>query len=122
MQSSPSYTRTAVALHWIIAAAVLAQVALGWWMLGIPKEPVGLRAGWFNLHKSIGLSIALLVLVRLAWRARHPAPPLADAPAWQRHAAHVTHALLYLCLLVQPASGLAGSLFTRYPVKYFGMQ
>jgi cytochrome b561 len=122
MHATPDrYTRTAIALHWLVALGVLAQVALGWWMLGVPKEPPGLRAGWFNLHKSIGLTLGLLVLVRLAWRARHPAPALAGVAPWQRHASRTVHALLYMCLLVQPLSGLFGSLFTRYPIKYFGM-
>ncbi|MBK0392012.1 cytochrome b [Ramlibacter algicola] len=122
MHATPDrYTRTAIALHWLVALGVLAQVALGWWMLDIPKEPPGLRAGWFNLHKSIGLTLGLLVLARLAWRARHPAPALAGVAPWQRHASRTVHALLYMCLLVQPLSGLFGSLFTRYPIKYFGM-
>jgi cytochrome b561 len=116
------YTNVAVALHWLIAILIVMQLTLGWTMIEIPKEPVGVRAAWFNLHKSIGITIALLVLARLAWRVRHPAPPLPPAvPAWQRRAAFASHALLYVCLLGMPLAGFLGSTFSGYPIKYFGI-
>lgn len=116
-----AYTRAAIAIHWLIALALVGQLALGWWMLDIPKSPPGLRAGWFNLHKSIGITLALLVLLRIAWRARRPVAPDASLPRWQRSAARLTHAALYASMLVVPLSGYLGSTFTRYPVKYFGL-
>jgi len=63
-------------MHWILAIALFAQLALGWWMLELPKSPPGLRAGWFNVHKSIGMTIGLLMLARLGWRLSHVAPAL----------------------------------------------
>lgn len=117
----PVYTRTAVVLHWLIAAGIVAQIALGLWMIGIPKDPPGVRAWWFNLHKSIGLTLGVLILARVAWRITHPAPPLPSTlPRWQRVAATATHHLLYLCMIVQPLSGYLGSSFTRYPIVFFG--
>ena len=115
------YTRTAVALHWVIAAAVFVQIALGAWMIGIPKSPPGVRAYWFNMHKSIGITIGVLVLLRLLWRLAHrpPALPQTVAP-WQRVAARFSHWGLYVCMIVMPVSGYLGSSFTKYPVKYFG--
>lgn len=119
---SARYTATAIALHWLVAALVLGQLALGWWMIDLPKSPPGLRAGWFNVHKSIGLTIGLLMLARLWWRARHPAPPLPESlPRWQVLAARANHAALYACLLLMPLSGYLGSVFSGYPIKYFGM-
>ncbi|HEU0199683.1 MAG TPA: cytochrome c peroxidase [Burkholderiaceae bacterium] len=116
------YTSVAILLHWLIAAGVLGQIALGWWMIDIPKLPPGVRAYWFNLHKSIGLTIALLVFVRILWRLAHRPPPLPNAvPAWQRRAAAVNHALLYGCLVVMPLAGYLGSTFSGYPIKYFGI-
>lgn len=116
------YGTVAIALHWAVAVLVLGQIALGWWMLELPKSPPGLRADWFNLHKSLGLTIGLLVLLRLAWRWRHPAPALpASLPRWQARAARISHFLLYACLIAQPLVGYLGSSFTRYPVKYFGL-
>ena len=116
-----SYSRTAIVLHWLIALLVLGQLALGWWMIDIPKQPVGVRAWWFNLHKSIGITIGVLVIVRIYWRLTHPAPPLPDTlPSWQRAAAKVSHFGLYACLLIMPVTGYLGSNFTKYPIKYFG--
>src|SRR5579862_3347911 len=89
---TPVYTRTAVVLHWLIGICVLAQIALGLWMLTIPKSPPGVRAYWFNMHKSIGITLALLIFARLLWRLAHRAPPLpATMPDWQRSAAKASH-------------------------------
>ena len=115
------YSRIAVVLHWAIALVLFAEVVLGWWMLDVPKAPPGLRAGWFNLHKSIGLTIALIVLARMAWRATHVMADADFLAPWQRTVAQLTHGLLYGCMLVMPVTGYLGSTFTRYPVKYFGM-
>jgi len=114
------YGGAAIALHWLLVLALVGQVALGWWMLDLPKSPPGLRAGWFNVHKSIGASIGILVLVRLAWRLAHPVPPHGALPAWQRRAATWSHRLLYACMLLLPLSGFLGSSFSGYPVKLFG--
>lgn len=110
-----------MALHWAVALLALAQVALGWWMIGIPKEPPGFRAGWFNLHKSIGITIGVLMLARLAWRLAHRPPPFpASMPRWQALAARANHRALYACLIAQPIVGYLGSSFTKYPIKFFG--
>jgi cytochrome b561 len=114
------YTTTAIVLHWIVALAVIAQIALGWWMQSIPKQPPGIRADAFNLHKSIGLTILMLMAVRLAWRATHAPPPPVTMPAWQAFAARANHWLLYACLLLQPMSGYIGSAVSGYPVRYVG--
>jgi cytochrome b561 len=111
-----------MALHWIIAALALAQIALGWWMLDIPKTPVGIRAGWFNLHKSIGLTVGVLMLARLGWRLGHRPPPLPESmPRWQARVAQASHGLLYAAVIAQPIVGYLGSSFTAYPIKYFGL-
>lgn len=116
-----SYTRTAIVLHWLIAAGVLAQIALGAWMVGIPKSPPGVRAWWFNVHKSIGITLGVLVVARLLWRLAHRAPALPAAlPRWQKLAAGVSHAGLYACMVLMPLTGYLGSSFTTYPIRYFG--
>src|SRR5688572_5952950 len=97
------YTRTAVTLHLLIALGVIAQLALGWWMIDIPQSPPGVRAYWFNIHKSIGLTLGVLILVRIGWRLTHRPPALPDTiPAWQRIAARTSHLLLYACMLAMP--------------------
>jgi cytochrome b561 len=122
MSRSSAYTRVAVLLHWIIAALVIAQASWGWWMQGIAKQPPGVRADAFNLHKSVGLVILGLMLVRLAWRLSHPPPPLEGLPRWQAAAAATTHRLLYAALFVMPLSGYLGSVFSGYPVRWFGVR
>jgi len=120
--SPQRYDRFAVILHWTVGLAVLGQFALGWWMLELPKGGDGTRAWWFNVHKSIGITLAAFVVLRLSWRATHAAPALpAGMPAWQRLAASASHAGLYACMLILPLSGYLGSSFSRYPIKYFGM-
>ena len=115
------YTRTAIALHWLIALAVIVQFCWGWWMQGIPKQPPGIRADAFNLHKSVGMTILMLMSVRLLWRWGHPPPAFPAMPKWQAALAHVVHATLYAVLLLHPLSGYLGSVFSGYPVKLFGM-
>ncbi len=121
MNNSARYTRVAIVLHWLIALGVIWQIAIGWSMIEIPKSPPGVRAYWFNIHKSIGLTLGMLILLRIVWRLTHGAPPLpATLPAWQRLAARASHFGLYACMIIMPLSGYLGSSFTKYPIKYFG--
>jgi cytochrome b561 len=115
------YTRTAIALHWLVAVLVIAQFVWGWWMQEIPKQPPGPRAAAFNLHKSFGLVIFALMLLRLGWRMTHRAPTLHDLPGWQQMLARATHVTLYAALLAMPIAGYLGSVFSGYPVKWFGV-
>jgi cytochrome b561 len=118
---SMRYDRTAVFLHWTIGLAILGQFALGVLMQEVPKGSDGARAAWFNVHKSIGITLGALVVLRLLWRASHAPPPLpARLPAWQSVGAKASHYGLYACMLVMPLSGYLGSTFSGYPIKYFG--
>ena len=119
-EQATRYTKTAIVLHWLIAAAVLGLIGWGWWMQTIPKSPTGPRVDAFNLHKSVGMTVLLLMLARIAWRAGHPPPPFVPMPQWQAQLARAVHLLLYVCLIVQPLSGYLGSAFSGYPVRFFG--
>lgn len=121
MNSQSRYTTVAIVLHWLVAAIVLAQFPLGWWMQEIPKQPPGPRVEAFNLHKSIGFVILALMMVRIAWRLGHPSPPLPAMPRWQARLAGATHLLLYAVLVALPVTGYLGSAFSGYPVKFFGL-
>jgi cytochrome b561 len=115
------YTNVAIVLHWLIALGVFALVGVAWYMVGIPKGAPE-RAFWFNLHKSIGTTVGVLVLIRIWWRLNHKPPVLpASMPAWEVTAAKISHALLYACLIVMPLTGFIASQFTKYGVKYFGL-
>jgi cytochrome b561 len=114
------YTATAVVLHWVIAALLIAEFAHGWWMQEIPKVPTGVRASAFNVHKSVGLLLLALALIRLGWRIAHRPPALPPLPRWQALAAQTNHALLYATMFVLPLSGYLGSVFSGYPILWFG--
>ena len=120
--SQHTYNRVAIILHWVLALALIGQFGFGLWMEEIPKDPPGVRAFWFNLHKSVGLLVGLLVLWRMGWRITHSVPPdLPDTPAWQAKLAQLTHGLMYLVMLAIPVTGFLGSSFSKYPVKFFGL-
>lgn len=115
------YTGIAMALHWIVVVLVLTLIGLGLYMTDIPKGTPD-RSFFYNLHKSIGLTTGIVVLIRLWWRAKNPPPPLpASVPAWQVRASKLSHAMLYMCLVLMPVAGFSASQFTKYGVTYFGM-
>lgn len=114
------YGAVAQLLHWVIVALVITQFVLGFSAQGLP---IGIeRFVLLVRHKSIGMTILVLVLVRLAWRAYSPAPPLpAGMSAPQRLAAHMSHALLYGLLLVLPVVGWITSSASHLTVTWFGL-
>jgi cytochrome b561 len=114
-----------IALHWVMALLILAQLALGLWMVDLPKDSTGARAGWFNLHKSLGIMLLALAAIRLAHLLKRlhqgrrlPAP---SASPLLNEAARFTHAMLYLLMLTVPLAGLLGSVWSKYPIRFFGL-
>ncbi len=95
-------------LHWGIALAILGMLVLGTW---IDRMTPDLSNFWlFGLHKSIGLTILVLVLVRLAWHRYSPPPVLrAMQHQWELCLARTVHGSLYLLLLAIPLTGWAAS-------------
>lgn len=121
MEAPERYTRTAAALHWLLAALLLAQIAFGWYLEEIPRGTPP-RTIYVNLHKSTGMLLGLIILFRLYWRLTHPAPPLpASMPAWERMAARVSHIGLYACMLIMPLSGYIASNFSKWGVNFFNV-
>jgi cytochrome b561 len=119
METAGRYTGTAILLHWLLVLALAAQVGFGWFLEDVPRGTPA-RTVYVNLHKSTGMVIGLLILLRLYWRLRHPAPALpASMPAWERAAARGSHVLLYACMVVMPASGYIASNFSKYGVNFF---
>jgi cytochrome b561 len=113
------YTRTAIALHWLLAIALIAQVFFGWYLEDIPRGTPA-RGMWVNWHKTAGLLLWVLVLIRLVWRLGHRAPPLpAEMPVWQRQAANLSHFVLYGCMFLMPISGYVASNFSKHGLKLF---
>lgn len=118
--SAPRYTRTAIALHWLMAALLLAVLALGFYMHDLPLSPHKLQL--YAWHKWAGVSAFVLVLVRLGWRASHRPPALpAGMAAAQRALAQTGHAALYLLMLAIPLSGWLMSSAKGVQTVYFGV-
>jgi len=144
MSVSNRYTKTAVVLHWLIAIAIFGMFALGWYMSELPKEgpkqmafdlfdlgiytwqlseEATVRTFYFNLHKSIGVTLLALVIFRLLWRISHKPPALLTSySAFERKLATGAHHLLYLLMIVLPVSGLLMTLYSKYGLKWFGLE
>lgn len=100
------YTNVAVAIHWITAILVIGQVAGGFLFESMERGPE--RAQIFTLHKTFGVTILLLSLIRLGWRVANPPPPYPDdMPRWERMAGTWNHRIFYVLLLALPLTGLA---------------
>lgn len=138
-----NYTKTAIILHWLIALGIIIMFGLGWYMTDLPKEgpkamaydlfdwgvytwqlsePASPRTFYFNLHKSIGITILALVLFRIYWRLTHRPPALlASLQAWEKKLATWGHKALYVMMFAVPVSGLIMSMLSKYGVKWFGI-
>jgi cytochrome b561 len=115
------YDRIAIALHWLLAFALLAQVALGFYLQEVPRNTPA-RSWWVNLHKSTGLVLLALILVRLGWRLSHRPPPLpAFVSSVQQRLAAWGHGLLYGLMLALPLTGYIASNFSKWGVKFFNV-
>ena len=119
-ETAPRYTGVAQALHWITTLLVLAILPIAWVMTALPEHSA--RAGpLFALHKSLGVTIFLIVAARLLWRGLNPPPPLAGEPPWVKVASKVSHWLLYAVLLGMPISGYVMSASGDEGVALFGL-
>jgi cytochrome b561 len=115
------YTRTAIALHWILAVAIAGQIVFGWYLNTVPRGTPE-RSLFVNLHKSTGLTLGLLIIVRFTWRWLHQPPPLpSSVPTWERIAADASHRLMYACMLIMPVTGYIASNFSEWGVRYFNV-
>ena len=121
VQNLERYSTFAILMHWLMALLIFTMFGLGWYMVELPEKSPE-RAWFLALHKSIGLTIALLALIRLGWRLTHKPPALPEIIAyWKRKLANVTHHLLYVLMFVQPVSGCISSSFSGYKTKFWGM-
>lgn len=137
------YTKTAIVLHWLIAIVIIGMFALGWFMSELPKdapkeaaydlfnlgvytwqlaEPASPRTFYFNLHKSIGVTLLALIAIRVYWRVTHRPPALLSSlKAWERKLATAGHHLLYVLMVAMPVTGLLQAVYSKYGVKWFGL-
>jgi cytochrome b561 len=105
------------------------MIGLGLFMVELPKKselPPGeesVRAFYFLLHKSLGLTAAILIAVRIVWRLTHKAPPLPDTISkLQQMAASSVHWLLYVLMIAMPLTGYLQSMYSKYPTYFWGIK
>ncbi|MDB5988558.1 MAG: prokaryotic cytochrome b561 family protein [Nevskia sp.] len=104
-------------LHWTMALMIIAMLFIGAAMVSTVSTAHSTLVAW---HRPIGSAILLLVLLRIVVRLRHPPPALpSDIPAWQRHAARLSHWLLYALMIAMPLIGWAMLAAGGYPVQIF---
>ncbi len=141
--ASTRYTKTAVILHGLIALIIFFMFFLGWFMHEIPKdaakqatfdvfnlgiihwnvaEAASPRTFYYNLHKSIGITVFGLILFRIFWRIKHTPPAmLTSYKAWERKLATGTHHFLYLLMISMPLTGFIMAINSKYGVMWFGL-
>lgn len=124
ISTAQSYTRTAKALHWLVALFILTNLVIGLRMEHFPgyahKSPEW--NGILFWHGSIGALVLWLAVARIIWRTGHRPPPLPGSiPTWQVWMAHSVHALLYLAMLALPLSGYAHRVAGNHAVSFFGL-
>ena len=114
------YSTPAVVLHWLVALLIFAGFPLGLYMVDLPLSPDKLKL--YSYHKWIGITVLLLVAVRVSWRLTHVPPPLpASVAAWQRHASALVHGLLYVLMIAIPLSGWLMSSAKGFQTVWFGV-
>jgi cytochrome b561 len=102
------YSGVAITLHWLIALLLIGQLAGGFYMHGLPREQAELKFELYQLHKSFGITILLLTLLRILWRLTHTPPPLPDRmPEWEKFLARAAHFGFYALLIALPLVGWA---------------
>lgn len=120
MKLTFGYTRTAIALHWVLAAGLTVLFGVGFYMHGLPLSPMKLKV--YSWHKWAGVTLFILASFRIVWRITHRPPPLPlQTPRWQEIIAENTHRLLYFLMLAIPISGWLMSSAKGFQTVYFGV-
>src|SRR6478672_949445 len=106
-------------LHWVVVLLILVMAWIGLRMGGMPNGPD--KISTYAMHKSIGITILVLVLLRIGWRLYAGAPDgLPGTPRWQERIASLTHLALYALLLAMPLSGWVVNSASGFPLQWFG--
>ena len=118
--STEAYGILAQALHWCLALLIFTQLGLGIYAANLPLSLARLR--WLSNHKSLGLTILALLLLRLLWRCIDRPPALPGAmPGWERRAASAMHGALYLVPVLAILVGWLHASAAGLSVNWFGL-
>jgi cytochrome b561 len=106
-------------LHWLIALLIVGLGILG--LVMVEMVPSFDKLKVFALHKSVGITVLVLVGLRFVWRLAHRAPPPVPAPHWQQVSATLVHGALYVLMFVMPLSGWLFNSAANFPLQWFGL-
>lgn len=102
---SERYTSVAIALHWLIALAIIGLVLGGWYMTDLPDGAPGQYA-LYQLHKSVGITVLLLTVARIIWRVMNPPPSHpSEMAGWETMLSHIVHMAFYALMILLPLTG-----------------
>lgn len=116
------YNTAAKTLHWLIAGAIVVQVFLGWWMNEWVPDHSKIQDQIQTVHISLGVTILLLVLIRIAVRLIWPPPPLpVGTPGWAKVGAMASHTIFYLLMVILPLTGWIIVSLETDPIHLWGL-
>ena len=117
MTARLQYGPIAKILHWLVVALLLVQYAIGWLMPDIHR---GMKPGApMTFHISVGITLLVLIVLRLVWRLTHPVAPESLLPPWQRPSSEAVHWLLYVLVLATTMTGWLFASFRGWGVPFF---
>ena len=120
--SADRYGLVAMVLHWTMALAIITLLAIGVFMVRLTPGS-SLQFEVYQLHKSVGITVLVLSLLRLAWRLFNPAPPLpTNLQPWEKGLARFTHIGFYVLMIALPLSGwmMVSASVWNIPTVIFG--
>jgi cytochrome b561 len=121
LSSEARYDSALRILHWAMAAIIFTAIALGVIAAFLPRG-VAPRVELLTIHKSLGMTALVLIVLRVAWRLVVGAPPYAAAlGAFSRFGAHAAHLALYALMIVMPLTGYVDSVVGGHPTSWFGL-
>jgi cytochrome b561 len=118
--NSQSWGSVSIGLHWLTFVLILSLGIIGTLMTDLPNGPLKIQI--YTLHKSFGLTVLALSMLRLLWRLLSKTPGvIPNTPSWQAMIAKLTHAAMYVLLFAIPLSGWLYNSAAGFPLKYFGL-
>jgi cytochrome b561 len=122
MSPSGRYRPAVITLHWLIAALILIQIGLGWYMNIVLPDHSPAQDRIQDLHISLGLTTLLLILVRIGIRIAMPPPSAVSGLApWERVLSNIVHLLFYVLMLALPLTGWALLTVRHHPIQFWGV-
>ncbi len=143
MSTTQKYSKPSIILHGLTGLIIFIMFAIGWYMAELPKdaaktatldlfdlgvytmqfaEAITPRTFYFNLHKSLGVTVLLLILIRVYVRLSNPVPAFpATMKAWEIRIADLVHKAMYVLMVAMPLAGIAMALNSKYGINWFGI-